>query len=112
MNMERLNTNYLKAYVKDNGVVYQPINCLIEADDEDTIHMKDFISSQIKDGSWEVLTKPQVFEKGFEELAEWAIDTDCIVAIELEKPINEEYYVSICFPKKQYNEFIATLKNE
>lgn len=42
--MERLNTNYLKAYVKDNGVVYQPINCLIEADDEDTIHMKDFIS--------------------------------------------------------------------
>jgi hypothetical protein len=52
------------------------------------------------------------FEKGFEELAEWAIDTDCIVAIELEKPINEEYYVSICFPKKQYNEFIATLKNE
>jgi hypothetical protein len=102
MKMEKLNTESLKAYVQDRGVVYQPINCLIEASEEDTILVKDFISSQIKDGNWEVLTKSQAFEKGFEELADWAIESDYIIAIDLDEPINDEYYVSICFPKSDF----------
>lgn len=58
--------------------------------------MKDFISSQISDNNWKILTKYQTYNKGFDELAEWAIEDDCIVLIELTEPIKNEYYIAIC----------------
>lgn len=102
--MDKLNTEFLKSYIKERGVVYQPINCLIEADQEETVCVRDFISSQITENNWEILTKCKAQDKGFEELADWAIEDDYIIAIELSKPINNEYYVSVCFPISDFKE--------
>lgn len=96
--MINLNTESLRIYIK-NGAVYQPINCLIETDEKKIAVVKDFISSQISENNWEVLNKCQAREKGFDELADWALEDDYIVSIELIEPINDEYYIAVCFPK-------------
>lgn len=102
--MKMLNTQSLKAYINHRGAAFQPINHLLEARVKETARAKHFISSQITDCNWNVLTKEQAFELGFEELAGWAIESDYIIAIELVKPINDEYYISICFPKNDFEQ--------
>lgn len=49
----RIKTESLRTYIKDRGVVYLPVNCLIEADDEQTTHVKNFVSSHVLDNNLE-----------------------------------------------------------
>lgn len=97
-----LNTRSLKTYIRSKGVAFQPINCLFEVSNEEAARVKNFISSQITNDNWEVLTREQAFELGFEDLASWAMLSDYIIAIELKEPIHDEYYVSICIPQNDY----------
>lgn len=80
--MTNLNTESLRTCIK-KGIVIQSINCLIETDEKEIAIIKEFISSQISENNWEVLNKCQAREKGFDELADWALEDDCIVSIEL-----------------------------
>ena len=100
--MINLNTESLRTYIKKNGAVYQPMNCLIETDEKEAAIIKDFISLQIFDDNWEVLNKCQACEKGFDELADWSFEDDYIVSIELTEPIYDEYYIAVCFPKVNF----------
>ncbi|MCI6169353.1 MAG: hypothetical protein MR678_05365 [Muribaculaceae bacterium] len=104
--MINITTDALIDYIRQKGAAYQLTNCLIEADEQDVVRMKDTLASQINNDNWEFLTKSQTHEKGFEELADWAIDSDYIVAIELSEPINDEYYVAVCFPKSDFQETV------
>ena len=98
--MKKLSSQQLITLIKKGGIVYQPINSLIETDDNENNSVIDLLTSQIKDDNWEVLTRAQAFDKGFKDLAVWAQEKDFIVAVELEKQITDEYYISICLSQK------------
>lgn len=99
--MTNLNTENLRICIKKEAV-FQLINCLIETDEKEITNVKDFVSSQITENNWEVLNKCQTCEKGFDELADWALEDDNIVSIELIEPIHDEYYIAVCFPKENF----------
>ena len=100
--MTNLNTESLRTYIK-KGAVYQLINCLVETDEKEIAIVKDLISSQIFEDNWEVLNKYQAREKGFDELADWSLEDDYIISIELTEPVYDEYYIAVCIPKVNFD---------
>lgn len=83
--------------------MYQPINCLIDIAETDDVSFK--ISSEIEDNNWTILSKDEAYEKGFQELSSWSTKDDYLTAIELENAINDEYYVLVCLPKKDFQQY-------
>lgn len=94
-------SSVLKRVITSTNLVYQPINCLIDVADD--INIRNTISSQINDNNWSILSKKEASDIGFEELTKWSTQEDYLIAIELEKPINDEYYVLVCLPKKSFH---------
>ena len=95
----------LKTVITSVDVVYQPINCLIDVANADKFNMRNIISNEISNDNWRVLSKNEALNEGFEELAEWSTEDDYLIAIELQAPINDEYYILVCLPKKEFSIF-------
>ncbi len=86
-------------------VVYQPINSLIDVANNEYYDVRNMISAEVTDSNWRVLSKKEAKDEGFEELAEWSTEDDYLIAIELQAPINDEYYILVCLPKKEFSIF-------
>ena len=93
----------LKKSIASIDVVYQPINSLIDVANNEHHNMRNVISSEVTNNNWKILSRKEAISDGFKELAEWSTKDDYLIEIELHTPINDEFYILVCLPKKSFS---------
>ena len=94
-----ISTENLKRTILCSEVVYQTINGIINlANDE----LRCLIASELTDNNWKELSINEAKDDGFEELANWSNYNDSLFAVELCKPLDDDYYVLVCVPKSVF----------